>query len=89
MKQQRLKRKSDSLTFEGRIEFVEYDENDRGVKLHKTPAINYSIIVNPYLAANYDWLTSPITEIKEVYKEDVLTGYILKTKNSTYTLEEI
>jgi hypothetical protein len=78
----KLVREHDGLTHKGNVAYwVEWDENSRGKDKHIDPAIGYSFILDP-VYGNYQWLTTPVTEIVET-KENYIK---FKTKNSTYEL---
>lgn len=74
----KLIRQRDNLVKEGFIEFVEFDKNNRGKKIHMKPEINYACIVDRR-SIPYTWMTSQITEI--------ISNTEFKTKNSHYKIE--
>lgn len=73
-----LTRKRDGLVKEGFIEFIEFDQNDRGKDVHMKPGIGFACIVNR-TSLTYSWMTSVITE--------VISDTEFKTKNSHYTIQ--
>lgn len=75
----KLIRQRDNLVKEGFIEFVEFDKNDRGKKIHMKPDIGYACIINRQELV-YTWITAQITE--------VISETEFKTKNSHYKIEE-
>lgn len=75
----KLIRQRDNLVAEGIIEFVEFDKNDRGKKVHMKPDIGYACIVDRQKLV-YTWMTTQITE--------VISETEFKTKNSHYIIEK-
>ena len=73
----KLVRQRDGLTRGGDIQYIEWDENDRGIDLHEEAQIGFSCIIDPY-TMNPTWLTSVITE--------VISETEFKTKNSHYKI---
>ena len=77
-----LTRKEDSKQMTGSVvKFIEWNEDGVGGKVHDSPAVGRSIVLDPMNYGNYQWLT---TEIIEIISETEF-----KTKNSTYTLHKV
>lgn len=79
-KPKKLIRQRDSLAHEGEIEFIEFDEEGRGLATHNIPQVGYSCIVGRSKFGHYKWLTTPITEL--------ISNTEFKTNNSHYKIEE-
>lgn len=73
-----LERQEDGLTKTGDVQFVEFDDNGFGKKLHSNPEVGFSCIVNPHFGISYTWMTSVIIE--------VISDTEFKTKNSHYKI---
>ena len=74
-----LERQEDGLKKTGDIQFLEFDETGHGKKLHDTPQVGFSCIVNPHFRTQYTWMTSEIVE--------VISDIEFKTKNSHYKIK--
>lgn len=67
------------------LKFVEWEGEElgsRGKKLHTSPGVGFSVILNPQYGPSYTWLTTPIVDII-VMEEEYLK---FNTKNSSYEL---
>jgi len=84
----KLVREGDGLTkISVAAGWMEFDENGRGKKMHKHPAVGYSLIMfmSPFNQF-FTWQTTSVTEI--LYAEE--DGSVrFRTKNSVYTLTRI
>lgn len=77
-----LTRKEDNKQMTGSVvKFIEWNENGVGGKVHDSPAVGRSIVLDPMNYGNYQWLTTEIIE--------VISDTEFKTKNSTYTLHKV
>jgi hypothetical protein len=70
--------------FANKIGYIEWKENDHFKKIHDSPAVGLSLILDPH-RLSYTWLTTTITEIIKDTKDLVE----FKTLNSHYKLEKI
>jgi len=78
----RLYRENDGLTKVGaEIGFIEWDETGRFKKIHDSPEIGRSIILDPKYSPSYTWMTSAISEI--------ISETRIRTNNSIYTISQI
>lgn len=74
----KLIRKHDGLIKEGKIEFVEWDKNNRGKYIHMNPKEGFSCIVDRVKSSSV-WITPIITE--------VISNTEFKTKNYHYIIK--
>lgn len=75
----KLIRQRDNLVKEGFIEYVEFDSNNRGKKIHMEPKVGFACIVDRN-RISFTWMTTVITEVIS------LTEF--KTENSHYKIEK-
>lgn len=77
---QKLIRQKDKITKEGFIEFVEFDRDGRGKKIHMKPQVGFSCIVDRNRISSA-WQTSSIIE--------VISNTEFRTETSHYKIEEL
>jgi hypothetical protein len=82
----KLVRESDGLTKASEdIGWIEFDDTGRAKKIHKYPAVGYSLIMSPFNWF-FTWQTTVLTEILYMAEDGSMR---FKTENSVYTLTKI
>lgn len=74
----KLIRQSDKISKEGFIEFIEFNNQNRGKNIHMKPEVGYACIVDGRKSTP-TWQTMPITE--------VISETEFKTENNHYKIE--
>ena len=67
------------------VKFVEWASEElgsRAEKLHESPKVGFSVLLDPQYGHSFTWLTTPVVEIVEM-KEEYLK---FNTQNSSYEL---
>jgi hypothetical protein len=79
-----LIRENDGLVKIGqRANWVEWDENSAGKKLHEEPAVGRSLVLDLEGPVTFTWMTTSVTEIISQNSDEIK----FKTKNSQYSLK--
>lgn len=80
----KLTRKDDGLVrYANRIYWIEWNEDGTYKASHDEPAVERSIVLDPYFGT-FTWMTSSVVEIIKKTPCRIL----FKTKNSTYLLTD-
>ena len=67
------------------IKWLKFDENGRFKEAFTSPAIGRSLLMSPFNAYSFTWMT---TEVIEILEENV-NIVRFRTKNSEYKLEKL
>jgi hypothetical protein len=82
----KLVRERDGLTNQSKeVSWIEWNEDGTFKVKHNEPSIGLSLLMSPWNAYCYTWLTTIVTEIVE--EKDAYIKF--KTKNSNYELFKI